>query len=589
MLPTITDLTKGVPANDPSEDWVKASEDAQKLSVFYKKLANDQTNAYEKTVNRIMANHNGHGKPYRAPANDKFIRQNIANDKVDAYAKTLDRIMQRHNGHDNAPGRMDADNENRIIHDYNPHIPQSMRELQLTPKDEIHTSERLEGFTGADTRTDTDLLKSIDNTTTNILETLHRISYAIEDSSDVDSLRARERDLETGHGISHESLKDILEGLSGAKKDSKETKPGSFWDTLNGTTEAAKGLAFDGIAIPIAAAGAIMTGAGEVYNRVTGHQQEKVGGGHSGQRQAPKQKADSPTRKGGEAPPETHVQIVSQDGVTPRMPKRTGTKRSQELQLMVYDAFRKQGYTEEAAKTMVAEVGRENGFNENIIFGSHIDPYNKKTNVGMLSWQKERGSKLAEQLTKAGLMKNGKMVHSQETIDFMAKYFDDEISKSNMQMHKNVRDKSKHYQELEEDIGRHAIKWRHDDPKYSVKGHRNQIMFFDSITKIVDKLGDTVDRLNKKVDYQNQIPLNKVKRNDDREVIKALRASNGRQVRLPDGNVAGTGSVTINLPPAHQASPATEARVKAREQQAKRRPPPPRSGLWDEWKSYFGL
>ena len=43
---------------------------------------------------------------------------------------------------------------------------------------------------------------------------------------------------------------------------------------------------------------------------------------------------------------------------------------------------------------MSAEIGRENLFNLDFLFGSHADPKNGATNVGLISWQEIRAKKL---------------------------------------------------------------------------------------------------------------------------------------------------------------------------------------------------
>ena len=93
----------------------------------------------------------------------------------------------------------------------------------------------------------------------------------------------------------------------------------------------------------------------------------------------------------------------------------------------VYDGYRKAGLTHSQALALTAEVGREGGFANKNIFGYHTDAAKdgngrKITNVGMLSWNRERGSALSNYLTQRGLMKNGKMVQSQEAIDAMAQF-----------------------------------------------------------------------------------------------------------------------------------------------------------------------
>lgn len=104
------------------------------------------------------------------------------------------------------------------------------------------------------------------------------------------------------------------------------------------------------------------------------------------------------------------------------------TGKNKETQKAVYQAFRKAGLSVNQAKAVTAEVGRENDFNASVIYGNHIDPASSKggqpiVNVGMLSWNGTRGTKLLELLKSKGLIDgNGKMVRSQDALDVQAQF-----------------------------------------------------------------------------------------------------------------------------------------------------------------------
>jgi hypothetical protein len=555
MFPTIDNLRE--PSNDISEDWMRASADAQQLSIFYKKLANDQFDAYEKTMDRIMSIHNGQNFRYKNPENGRYI------------------------------SRLDspANDDKRIIHDYNPEIPQSMyKDLpKYLMKDDKPIEKNDSIFNADDKRSELDILKSIDNSTTNILDTLHRISYSLDDFQGEDSLKAREKDLESGHGLNQESLDAILAGLSGAKRDGKDnnSKEGILGGILGLGKDAgwALGLGIGGLASTLT-------------SKLIGTESPIApGGGDTGSRSNPNLRADSPDRHGGETPQRNTFAKPStkENAITGEPHHMNTTKRKQELELMSYDSFRKLGYTDQAAKMMVAEIGRENAFNEDTsgkrgdIFGYHIDPGNHQLNLGLISWQKDRREALEKFLSSKGLMKNGKMIRNQASLDAMAEFMDNEmktgtggLGKRGKQAYRDVRDPSKGPNELEASIGRHVIKW---DPNRDHNGMSRMNDFLDSITKLVD------ERIK---ESKNQEEHNNIKSSEDKKIVRSLRnVKAGQQVRFNNGEVAGQGSVTVNLPPAQP--PVHHTQIIHTNKEEKRRPKPAKSDWWDEWKAYFGL
>ncbi|MGZ2165304.1 tape measure protein, partial [Acinetobacter baumannii] len=78
--------------------------------------------------------------------------------------------------------------------------------------------------------------------------------------------------------------------------------------------------------------------------------------------------------------------------------------------LRVYQAFRNAGLGDKQARVMTAQVGRENDFRNEAMFGSHKDENNGYTNTGFISWQKTRSTKLMQSLQGQGVLdKNGKI------------------------------------------------------------------------------------------------------------------------------------------------------------------------------------
>lgn len=558
MLPTITDLRDGAPANDISEKWMDASEDADKISKFYKKLANDQFDAYEKTMDRIMQRHNGHGARYRHPETGRFISRSsaVANDKIDRYQATLDRIMNTHNDHDNAPGPGDAENDNRIIHDYNPEIPQGVHSLmkKFVEKNQkpIEKDERPEAqyFNADDSRTDTDLLKSINNDTTNILDALHHISHTIDDYTDEASLRAKEKARMAGNETSQDNHEGSLAWPDGAKNRANNPQPTSkpgFFDNLESIGKdamAGLGLMAGGLATTFA-------------SKIVGTPAEPgAGGGYK-----------------------HHAEVTSMPDIATGKPVVTGSRRKQELQLMAYDAFKKRGWTDKAAEMGVAEIGRENAFNEDTsghrgdVFGYHIDPGNHELNLGIISWQKDRRVKLERFLKSKGLMNNGKMVRNQASMDAMVEFMDEEmrtgsggLGNKGKQAYRDVRDSSKNNSELESALGRGVIKW---NPKVDHNGYNRLEQHLSSIEKLLS------DRNSKaKVDAIHQ-PMKDVK-----SVVNSKNENIAKNSAPPQQT-----NITVNNNQQTHNHSSSSNQTHAPE---KKRPQPAKSDSWEDWKSYFG-
>ncbi|QNV45572.1 hypothetical protein IEE82_10625 [Acinetobacter baumannii] len=71
----------------------------------------------------------------------------------------------------------------------------------------------------------------------------------------------------------------------------------------------------------------------------------------------------------------------------------SGNETSRNM-LKVYQAFMNTGvFSDQQARYLTAEVGRENDFRSSKMFGSHKDKNNGFTNVGIMSWQKSRAKR----------------------------------------------------------------------------------------------------------------------------------------------------------------------------------------------------
>lgn len=150
------------------------------------------------------------------------------------------------------------------------------------------------------------------------------------------------------------------------------------------------------------------------------------------------------------------------------------------LQQSVMKAFEKAGLSKNQARIITAEVGRENSFDPSVVFGAHTDDSNKKTNVGLLSWQGGREAPLLARLKSKGLYIDGKIQQSQDSLDEMAKYAVHEINtKPEYAATKKtfLSNPDVDYNTATKVLGTNFIKWRYNDPEYK-SGHKNRDDFY---------------------------------------------------------------------------------------------------------------
>lgn len=135
----------------------------------------------------------------------------------------------------------------------------------------------------------------------------------------------------------------------------------------------------------------------------------------------------------------------------------------------MYSAFRNAGLSHAGATHMIGEVNRENGFDPNLMFGTHLDPYNNAINGGVISWQGDRGNALRQNLQQAGVMdQNGNMTRSQAALDAQARFMVGEKGFPMQQMSDPNIDRNTATNLMGKFIG-----WRINDPKYHDAGMRN--------------------------------------------------------------------------------------------------------------------
>lgn len=163
------------------------------------------------------------------------------------------------------------------------------------------------------------------------------------------------------------------------------------------------------------------------------------------------------------------------------------TGKTKEIQLGVYKAFRNAGLSDGQAKIITAEVGRENDYLAKYVFGSHSDPANGKYNLGMLSWQGDRGKKLYDMLAKNGLIKGNQMVQDQKTLNAQAAFAVNEIRTNasyKPTLEQFLNNPKVDYQTGAKVLGTNFIRWRYNDSAYA-SHHKRRDNYFNQIRERV--------------------------------------------------------------------------------------------------------
>lgn len=172
-------------------------------------------------------------------------------------------------------------------------------------------------------------------------------------------------------------------------------------------------------------------------------------------------------------------------------------KGKDEAALMLYNAFRKAGFSHNQARVLVAEVGRENGLRNQYLFGTHKDDANGKINIGMISWQGARAIALMKYLASKGLLNNGRMVQSQAALDAQAEFLRQEMMTKSFgasAANKRAIDEFLGNPNIEVNrgmdlVGQHFIKWAITNPKYREGGIRNRNNYLATVDKALAKNG----------------------------------------------------------------------------------------------------
>lgn len=152
----------------------------------------------------------------------------------------------------------------------------------------------------------------------------------------------------------------------------------------------------------------------------------------------------------------------------------------------VYDAAREAGFSDNQSRALVAEAGRENGLNPGLIYGSHKDPANNATNIGVLSYQGDRAVALKKYLGDKGMLdENGNIKQTPEALTEQFRFARNEMAtnpayaetKKQFLENPNIDPEA-----ASKVLGQNYIRWRYDDPKYA-SHHETRRNFLGQIDK----------------------------------------------------------------------------------------------------------
>lgn len=146
----------------------------------------------------------------------------------------------------------------------------------------------------------------------------------------------------------------------------------------------------------------------------------------------------------------------------------------EEAAAAIYRSFLASGFSDAQARALTAEINRENSLRGDLIFGSHVDPYNKAINIGMLSWQGSRAPRLQKFMVERGVLDEfGRIVPGPEALKAQTDFI-----KYEMETDPSYRKTKQRFlanpnispEEAAVVLGDNYIRWRRTDPEYAASG-----------------------------------------------------------------------------------------------------------------------
>src|SRR5262245_28464009 len=114
--------------------------------------------------------------------------------------------------------------------------------------------------------------------------------------------------------------------------------------------------------------------------------------------------------------------------VRPNKPRRNNSG-DETVPTVIDDELVRLGWSPNARLSLLGDVGRENAWNRNTIFGGHSDPANNAFNRGIISWQGDRRKKLDAYLKQEGVLGRGDDDELRAMTRFLDKEFREDYGK----------------------------------------------------------------------------------------------------------------------------------------------------------------
>lgn len=147
------------------------------------------------------------------------------------------------------------------------------------------------------------------------------------------------------------------------------------------------------------------------------------------------------------------------------------------LNVAVYKAYRNAGLSHSQAMAVTSEVGRENSFNANILFGNHTDPAANSggrpiRNLGMLSWNQGRDTQLERYLNQKGVMRGGRMAQTQANLNAQAQFSVSEMKSPRYagKLKNFWSNPNAHPDAYAKELGKHYIAWAYGQDTIKAQG-----------------------------------------------------------------------------------------------------------------------
>jgi hypothetical protein len=142
----------------------------------------------------------------------------------------------------------------------------------------------------------------------------------------------------------------------------------------------------------------------------------------------------------------------------------------------VFKSFRESGFSDPQARALTAEINRENNLKQKYLFGSHKDPANNATNVGMLSWQGDRAPAAMEFMRERGVIgEDGRIIPGRAALQAQTDFIRQEMETN--PSYAKTREQFLENPDVDANtsarvLGDNYIRWRRTDPEYAASGNQ---------------------------------------------------------------------------------------------------------------------